>query len=65
MESERFAALVEESAWSIQKREETDSVPFVDDIRYFVYKLFNKHTHESHRRYELLDLVLERLNLSG
>ncbi|CAG8538534.1 10576_t:CDS:2 [Ambispora leptoticha] len=38
LHDERFLNLIEESAHSIQDRQATDSIPFVDDLRYWLAK---------------------------
>ncbi|POG80682.1 hypothetical protein GLOIN_2v1514796, partial [Rhizophagus irregularis DAOM 181602=DAOM 197198] len=38
LEDQRFLDLIDESAHSIQKRQETDTIPFVDDLRYWLSK---------------------------
>jgi ankyrin repeat/BTB/POZ domain-containing protein 1 len=41
LEDQRFLDLIYESAHSIQKRQETDSIPFVDDLRYWLSKKYS------------------------
>ncbi|RIA83486.1 hypothetical protein C1645_699428 [Glomus cerebriforme] len=41
LEDQRFLDLIYESAHSIQKRQETDTIPFVDDLRYWLSKKYS------------------------
>ena len=36
LQNKEFAAFVSEEAASVQKREDCDSIPFIDDIRHYV-----------------------------
>ncbi|GBB91666.1 hypothetical protein RclHR1_19000004 [Rhizophagus clarus] len=41
LEDQRFLDLIYESAHSIQQRQETDTIPFVDDLRYWLSKKYS------------------------
>lgn len=60
-----FEQLVMESAYSIEKREETDSIPFLDDIRFHVSRRHKHDPVEIDRKFHLVDLFLERVGLSA
>ncbi|KAI8884319.1 hypothetical protein K501DRAFT_182571 [Backusella circina FSU 941] len=40
IQEEAFLELIKESAESIKMRQETDSIPFLDDLRYFLSKIY-------------------------
>jgi ankyrin repeat/BTB/POZ domain-containing protein 1 len=60
-----FLRLVHESAYSIEKREETDSIPFVDEIRSSILRVHRIEPDEADRKLSLLDAMLEKMSLSG
>ncbi|CAG8538891.1 3329_t:CDS:2 [Funneliformis caledonium] len=41
LEDQRFLDLICESAHSIKKRQETDTIPFIDDLRYWLSKKYS------------------------
>ena len=65
MDTDEFSQLVVESAYSIQKREETDSIPFIDDIRFHISRRHKDDPTEIERKFSLVDTLLERLELSA
>jgi hypothetical protein len=64
VERPEFMELVAASAATIEQRQTADSVPFIDDIRYAIMRLFKYDEEALVGRFALLDAVLARLNLS-
>ena len=64
--TEEFSEMVRESAATVERREEIDSIPVVDEIRYFVYRMhkFEKKW-ELERKLGLIDQLLEKLGLGA
>lgn len=60
-----FEQLVMESAYSIEAREETDSIPFLDDIRFHISRRHKHDPMEIDRKFGLVDLFLEKVGLSA
>ena len=64
---EDFAALVREDASSVEKRQETDSIPIIDDIRFFI----NEHVQtfsdmaEAERDMKLIEEFLVEMDLDA
>lgn len=63
MERPEFMELVAASAATIQNRQATDSIPFLDEIRYAIMRLYTLDGEALEERFLLLDQVLARLNL--
>lgn len=63
--SEEFSKLVLEDAMSVYERQETDSVPLVDDIRHHVSEMCEtlSEFEESKNKLALLDALLSRLGI--
>ncbi|CAG8443700.1 9698_t:CDS:2 [Ambispora gerdemannii] len=63
LHDERFLNLVKESAQSIQNRQATDTIPLIDDLRYWLAK---KHREaEYNRKLAQIDAILEQLDLDA
>ncbi len=52
------------SAATIEARQTTDSIPFLDDIRYAILRFYSLDETALEERFGLLDGLLARLNLS-
>jgi len=65
IDTDEFSQLVVESAYSIEKREETDSIPFIDEIRFHISQRHKDDPVEIERKFELVDCLLEKLELSA
>jgi len=65
VELDEFAQLVEEDAASVLSRQETDSIPVVDDIRYHISNSLGCYGHidDASRKLAVLDALLARLGL--
>ncbi|XP_007888532.1 ankyrin repeat and BTB/POZ domain-containing protein 1 [Callorhinchus milii] len=65
VESEEFAQAVRDDAESVKAREETDSVPLVDDIRFHITSNVQTYSaiEEANQRLEALEELLTRLEL--
>ncbi len=62
-----FAEVVLEDAESVKDRQETDSIPIVDDIRYHIQNFVQTYSDmdEADQRLTIIDDMLEELNLEG
>lgn len=58
-----FHELVAASAATIKERQATDSIPFLDDVRYAIMRLYTLEAAALEERFALLDEVLARLDL--
>jgi hypothetical protein len=63
VEADKFRLLVEESAATVKAREERDSIPLIDDIRYFVCRLHRFDQDVQEMKLALIKILLERLGL--
>ena len=65
MELEEFAEAVQEDAKAVEARQETDSIPLVDDIRYHVTSNVQTFSalEEAHLKLVALDALLARLGI--
>lgn len=63
IENEEFSQLVLEDAMEIQDREESDSVPLVDDIRHHLSETTFSDFEDSKRKLSLLSTLMSRLGL--
>lgn len=65
MEQAEFAEMVKEDAASLEKRQETDSVPLVDDIRYHIASNVQTYSaiEEANQKLEALEELLVRINI--
>ncbi|EWM28152.1 ankyrin repeat and btb poz domain-containing protein 1 isoform 2 [Nannochloropsis gaditana] len=63
VEADKFRLLVEESAATVKAREERDSIPLIDDIRYFVCRLHRFDQDVQEMKIALIESLLERLGL--
>lgn len=57
--------MVKEDAASLEKRQETDSVPLVDDIRYHIASNVQTYSaiEEANQKLEALEELLVRINI--
>jgi hypothetical protein len=65
IDTQEFSELVQESAYSIEERQETDSIPFLDEVRFHVARLYRNDPQGERLALDLLDDLLERLHLSA
>ncbi|XP_035676071.1 ankyrin repeat and BTB/POZ domain-containing protein 1-like [Branchiostoma floridae] len=67
VETDDFADLVREDAAQVEAREETDSIPVVDDIRYHITSNVQTYSalDEANQKLAALDWLLDRLGLEG
>jgi len=67
LNSEDFATFVMEDARTVQNRQETDSIPIIDDLRFHVTSLVQTFSdmYEADRRLAAIDAFLEQLQLDG
>uniref|UniRef100_A0A669C5Z0 Ankyrin repeat and BTB domain containing 1 n=1 Tax=Oreochromis niloticus TaxID=8128 RepID=A0A669C5Z0_ORENI len=65
VEQAEFAEMVKEDAASLEKRQETDSVPLVDDIRYHIASNVQTYSaiEEANQKLEALEELLVRINI--
>lgn len=65
VEQAEFAEMVKEDAASLEKRQETDSVPLVDDIRYHIASNVQTYSaiEEANQKLEALEELLARINI--
>lgn len=65
VEQTEFAEMVKEDAASLEKRQETDSVPLVDDIRYHIASNVQTYSaiEEANQKLEALEDLLARINI--
>ncbi|GAB5030996.1 ankyrin repeat and btb poz domain-containing protein 1 [Nannochloropsis oceanica] len=64
--TDEFLEMVRKSAATVDKREEIDSIPVVDEIRFFVYRMhkFDRNG-ELERKLGLINQLLEKLGLGS
>ncbi|XP_032892875.1 ankyrin repeat and BTB/POZ domain-containing protein 1 isoform X1 [Amblyraja radiata] len=65
VESEEFAQVVQDDATAVEDRQETDSIPLVDDIRFHVTSNVQTYSaiEEANQKLKALDELLARLEL--
>ncbi|KAF7655645.1 hypothetical protein LDENG_00053080 [Lucifuga dentata] len=65
VEQEEFAEMIKEDAASLEDRQETDSVPLVDDIRYHIAGNVQTYSdiEEANQKLEALEDLLSRINI--
>ena len=54
--------MVREDAAQVKGRQETDSIPIIDDLRFLVSR---KELLESHKRLQMIDNLLDKLGLEA
>ena len=67
MEMEEFKQLVLEDAHSVQCRQETDTIPIIDDIRFHLTNFLQSFSdvYDTNDKMMLIDAFLEDLNVDG
>ena len=67
VELKEFKDLVLEDAHSVQGREDTDSIPIIDDIRFHMTNFLQSFSdlYDSNHKMSLIDSFLEGLNLEA
>uniref|UniRef100_A0A8C5PMQ8 Ankyrin repeat and BTB/POZ domain-containing protein 1 n=1 Tax=Leptobrachium leishanense TaxID=445787 RepID=A0A8C5PMQ8_9ANUR len=65
VDSEEFAAEVQKDAQAVEERQETDSIPLIDDIRFHITSSVQTYSaiEEAKQKLELLDSLLASLGL--
>lgn len=65
VEFEEFAAAVKENADAVEERQETDSIPLVDDIRFHITSNVQTYSaiEEANQKLEALDNLLASIGL--
>lgn len=65
MELEEFAAAVKENAEAVEERQETDSIPLVDDIRFHIASNVQTYSaiEEANQKLEALENLLASIGL--
>lgn len=65
VELEEFAAAVKENAEAVEERQETDSIPLVDDIRFHITSNVQTYSaiEEANQKLEALDNLLGSIGL--
>uniref|UniRef100_A0A3Q0SV59 Ankyrin repeat and BTB domain containing 1 n=1 Tax=Amphilophus citrinellus TaxID=61819 RepID=A0A3Q0SV59_AMPCI len=65
VEQAEFAEIIKEDAASLEERQETDSVPLVDDIRYHIASNVQTYSaiEEANQKLEALEELLSRINI--
>lgn len=65
MEFEEFAAAVKENADAVEERQETDSIPLVDDIRFHITSNVQTYSaiEEANQKLDALDNLLASIGL--
>lgn len=65
MESEEFVAAVRENAEAVEERQETDSIPLVDDIRFHITSNVQTYSaiEEANQKLEALENLLASIGL--
>uniref|UniRef100_A0A3Q3LSQ8 Ankyrin repeat and BTB/POZ domain-containing protein 1 n=1 Tax=Mastacembelus armatus TaxID=205130 RepID=A0A3Q3LSQ8_9TELE len=65
VEQAEFAEIIKEDAASLEKRQETDSVPLVDDIRYHIASNVQTYSaiEEANQKLEALEELLSSINI--
>ena len=67
MKREDFAEFVREDASSVEQRQETDSIPIIDDIRYVISNHVQTFSDlaDADQDMKLIEDFLEEMNLDG
>jgi hypothetical protein len=67
IEQEEFANFIRDDAANVQGREECDSIPFIDDIRFYITNFVQSYsdTAEANRKLNLIEDLIEELGLDG
>ena len=65
--SEDFASFVKEDAQTVLKREETDSIPIIDDIRFHITNSVQTFSdmYDADQRLSSIDQFLDQLDLEA
>ena len=65
--SEDFASFVKEDAQTVQKREETDSIPIIDDIRFHITNSVQTFSdmYDADEKLSSIDQFLDQLDLDA
>ena len=65
--SEEFGEFVLEDAGLVSQREETDSIPFIDDVRFYITNFVQTYSdmYEADRKIALIDKFLDVLDLDA
>lgn len=65
MEQAEFAEIIKEDAESLEDRQETDSVPLVDDIRYHITSNVQTYSaiEEANQKLEALEELLSSIDI--
>lgn len=65
VESEEFVAAVKENAEAVEERQETDSIPLVDDIRFHITSNVQTYSaiEEANQKLEALENLLASIGL--
>lgn len=65
VEQAEFAEIIKEDAASVEERQETDSVPLVDDIRYHIASNVQTYSaiEEANQKLEALEELLSSINI--
>ena len=65
--SEDFASFVKEDALTVQKREETDSIPIIDDIRFHITNSVQTFSdmYDADEKLSSIDQFLDQLDLDA
>ena len=64
---EQFIAFVQEDAQNVVDRQATDTIPIIDDIRYYISNFIRSfsYTEEARMKHLMIDELLESLGLDG
>ena len=67
VQSDEFAAFVKEDAEKVENRQETDSIPIIDDIRFHLTSFVQTFSdmYESNHKLSLIDSFLIELELDA
>ena len=65
--SEDFASFVKEDAQTVEKREETDSIPIIDDIRFHITNSVQTFSdmYDADEKLSSIDQFLDQLDLDA
>ena len=65
--SEDFASFVKEDAQTVEKREETDSIPIIDDIRFHITNSVQTFSdmYDADEKLSCIDQFLDQLDLDA
>ena len=67
VQSKDFADLVKEDATRVKERQETDTIPIIDDVRYHITNFVQTFSdmYEADQKLRLIENFLEELNLDA